>query len=211
MKKIYLFLTVAAIFASTLGYSQIQRNYYIIGGQLTNLNLGFQKGGTNFSLNVTPRVAWFVQDNFAIGGEVLLGLNTSKGFRQFNYGIGPIARYYFPDTTFRLMRRSRFFLDANIGFYGQNSKSSGESTVSTNGMGFGIGPGLAFILNPNITLEGLVKYNFTSDFTNAPDVNKNSNALRIGIGFQIHLPRAKLRQLRNEVRDEKNNQDRTRP
>jgi hypothetical protein len=205
MKKIYL-IAAAMLAISAATYAQTQRDWFIIGGQLSNMNLDFQKGGTSFSMDLTPRVAWFMQDNMAFGAEALIGVNASKGITQFRYGIGPIARFYFADRTPKITnkaginRRSNLFLDANFGFYGQNSKSSGESTVSTNGLGFGIGPGLAYFINPNIALEGLVKYNFTSNFTNSIDVNKNSNSLSFRIGFQIHLPRARLRQLREEVK-----------
>ncbi len=205
-KRSYLFITAICIFSLYSVNAQTQRDWFIIGGQLSNMNVGFQKGGTSFGMDVTPRVAWFMQDNMAFGAEALIGVNTSKGFRQLNYGIGPIARFYFADRSPKVSnktavnKRTNIFLDANIGFYGQNSKSTGEETVSTNGLGFGIGPGLAYFINPNIALEGLVKYNFTSNFANTNDVNRNSNGLNFRIGFQVHLPRARLRQLQQEIK-----------
>ncbi|MBK7884752.1 MAG: porin family protein [Chitinophagaceae bacterium] len=199
MKKIY--LVAAALLSMTAAtFAQTQKGYYIIGGQLSNMNLDLQKNGTAFSLNVTPRVAWFIQDNFAVGGEVLIGLNTLKGSTQFNYGIGPIARYYVAEKGMQLMKKTNFFVDANIGVYGQNSKSDGNSSVSTNGLGVGIGPGLAYFINQNISIEGLLKFRHTSNFGNSINVNKNSSAINLAIGFQIHLPGSKLKQMRNEVK-----------
>lgn len=199
MKKIYL-LASALLVMTAATQAQTQKGYYMIGGQLSNINLGLQKNATTFSLNVTPRVAWFIQDNLAFGGEVMLGANTSKGFRQLNYQVGPIARYYFMDKAMQPMNKTSFFVDANIGIFGQNSKAEGQSSVSTNGLGLGIGPGLAYFINQNISLEGLVKFNHTSDFSNSINVNKNSNAINLAIGFQIHLPGSKIKQMRKEMK-----------
>lgn len=194
MKKIYL-LAMALLVLTTFSIAQTQKNFYIIGAQLSDMSLNLQKGNTAFGMSVSPRVAWFIQDNIAVGAEAILGVNTSKNYTQFNYGVGPIARLYFGDKTLQTPVKSRLFVDANVGLYGQNVKSGGSASTNTNGLGVGFGPGLAYFLNQNIALEGLLKYNITAGFGNA----STNNSIGLRIGFQIHLPQSKLKQLRNEV------------
>jgi hypothetical protein len=195
MKHCYV-LFISLIFLNISVNAQTSKDWYIIGGKISNINLDFQKGNTAFRFDLTPRVAWFVKDDLAIGAEVLIGLNTSKGFTAVSYGIGPIARYYLTPNALTELKKSRWFLDGNVGFYGSNTKVSGSPSVNTNGLGIGFGPGLAYFFNQNIALEVLAKYNLTVGFGNST----TNNALNLGLGFQIHLPKAKLRSMKNEVK-----------
>ena len=87
-------------------------------------------------------------------------------------------------------------MEANVGIYGSNTKVTGVSSISTNGLGIGFGPGIAYFLNGNIALEALVKYNLTLGFGNST----TNHGLNIGIGFQIHLPKAKLKAMKNDIK-----------
>ncbi len=195
MKKIFALAVTAFIF-STATQAQTEKDWYIIGGSLSNIGLNFQNSNTTFSLDVTPRVAWFVQDDFAIGGEALIGLQTGDGFTTTNYGIGPIARYYLSGNALESVGKTRWFLDANVGIYGANTKVTGMESASTNGLGIGFGPGLAYFINKNIALEAVAKYNLTVGFGNST----TNNGLNVGLGFQIHLPKSKLKSLENDVK-----------
>lgn len=194
MKKL---LTLALIFAllNTAAYAQTKKDWYIIGGQVSNIGLDFQKGNTAFSFDLTPRVAWFIADDFALGAEVLFGLQTGDGFTTINYGVGPVARYYLQKRALTDVKKTRWFIDGNVGIYGSNTKVSGSGSTNTNGLGIGLGPGIAYFLNENIALEALAKYNLTVGFGNAT----TNNSLNIGIGFQIYLPKSKLKSMRNDI------------
>jgi len=87
-------------------------------------------------------------------------------------------------------------MEANIGIYGSNTKVSGASSVNTNGLGIGFGPGIAYFLHENIPLEALAKYNLTVGFGNST----TNHRLNISIGFQIHLPKAKLKAMKNDIK-----------
>lgn len=193
MKKLLLVLGSVVGLASAAS-AQTQQGYYLIGGNIGNIGGTFQKGSSSFNLGITPKVAWFVRDNIAIGGQVELGLNTVKDAgTNFSYNIGPIARYYVPGQAVEEVNKTRFFAEANVGFGGENNSKSG---ASTNGVVFGAGPGLAYFLNENIALEGLLKLNVKSGFgSSGVAVNPN-----LSVGFQIHLPSSKVRSLRNDVK-----------
>lgn len=195
MKKIV--LTAFTLVTISLGVrAQTAKDWYLIGGNIGNIGLNFQTDNTAFSFNLTPRVAWFVKDDFAVGAQALIGVNTSKGFTQINYGIGPVVRYFLPERGLQNVRKTRWFLDANVGLNGSNTKVSGSPSVNTNGIGIGFGPGLAYFVNQNIALEILPKYNLTVGFGNST----TNNALDISIGFQIYLPKSKLKAMKNDVK-----------
>ena len=135
MKNTILLLIVGLCGMSQMARSQTQKGWFIIGSNVSNMRFDFQEGNTNFNFELTPRAAWFIQDNFAVGAEVLLGVNTSTGYNQFNYGVGPVGRYYFPTTApADNVARTRWFLDANAGIFGSNTKVSGEPSTNTNGL-----------------------------------------------------------------------------
>lgn len=193
MKKIVL-SALALIMISTVSKAQTEKGYYLIGGNISNLGGVFQKGSSSFNFNLTPKVAWFVKDNIAVGGQVDIGLNTSKGAGTlFAYNVGPLARYYFGGQAVEELKKTRFFAEANAGIGGENNSKAG---VSTNGFVAGIGPGLAYFLNENIALEALAKFNLKTGFGNSA-VAFNP---QIGVGFQIHLPSAKLKEVRSDLR-----------
>lgn len=191
MKKHLLAVLIATAALTVTASAQIQRGYYLIGGDIADFRLGLNNGNP-FSMEIVPKVAWFTSDNLAIGALVDLGLSTVKGEgTTFTYGVGPLARYYFGSadvaTTGTSARRSsRFFLEGTVGLQGQNV-SNGSST---NGLGIGIGPGLAYFVNQNIALEGLFKYTKAFGFGNTEN---GASILQLGIGFQIYLPRGTIR------------------
>jgi len=195
MRKFTYLLLLIVIGFSYSANAQTTKGWFLIGGDVSNIRLDFQEGNTNFEFRLTPKVAWFIEDNFAVGFEALIGVTTSDGYSNFDYGVGPVGRYYFPPKSTTTPYKSRWFLDANVGLFGSNTKVSGQSSTNTNGLGFGFGPGFAYFLNKNIALEALAKYNLTVGFGNST----TTNSVNIGIGFQIYLPSAKLRQVQSEL------------
>ncbi|HVG16801.1 MAG TPA: outer membrane beta-barrel protein [Chitinophagaceae bacterium] len=189
-KNLLALLLVIAAFATTAS-AQLQKGYYLIGGDLATANIGFSDG-TPFNINISPKVAWFRSNNLAVGGFINLGLSTAKDLgTTVNYGIGPLARYYFGSstvsTTGTTSARSsgRWFVEGDFGIQGINT-SGGSSTT---GLGIGIGPGLAYFVNENIALEALLKYNKVFGFGN----DGGQSLLGINLGFQIYLPRGSMR------------------
>ncbi|HYO23060.1 MAG TPA: hypothetical protein VER36_11695 [Flavisolibacter sp.] len=196
MKKQLLALLIATTAIALTANAQIQRGYYLIGGDISDISLGLSDGRP-FNLNITPKVAWFTNDNLAVGGFADIGIATAEGQGTvFTYGVGPLARYYFGSTavsttTTSARRSSRFFLEGTFGIQGVNV-SGGNST---NGLGIGIGPGLAYFVNQNIALECLLKYTKAFGFGN----DGGSSLLQLGIGFQIYLPRGTIRNQAEKV------------
>ncbi|HEX8355992.1 MAG TPA: hypothetical protein VF610_01200 [Segetibacter sp.] len=191
MKKNLLALAVllsAGIFSAN---AQIQRGNVLVGGDIADFNVGLNKG-SYFSVDLSPKAAWFVSDNTALGGYVNLGLSTAKGQgTTFLYGIGALGRLYNNGNAVPAVRHTRFFLEANVGIDGENYSQSNINTT-TNGLGLGVGPGIAYFITPNIGLEGLLKYQGILGF----GTRATSSNLNLNVGFQVYLP---SRAVRNAV------------
>ena len=189
MKKIL--ISGLGLLMLTTGFAQTQKGNVLIGANLSDIGLNFQKDNTQFSLNINPKAGWFVKDNLAVGGEVNMGLNTQKGATAIAYGFGVFGRKYYGAETTNLARTAKWFLEANAGIYGLNISGTDLIKSSTNGVGLGIGPGYSYFISQNIALEALAKYNFTAGFGNSPA----NNSIKLGLGFQIYLPGNRVKQL----------------
>ncbi|MCW3467796.1 outer membrane beta-barrel protein [Chitinophaga nivalis] len=193
MKKFRLLtLVLLAALVGTTAKAQIQKGNIMVGASVSNFQLDFQKDNTKFSMDLTPKVGWFIRDGLAIGGYAQLGLTTAKASgTQTTYGVGAFGRYFVEDKNVRKLefsKRVRFFLEANAGFGGSSNSST---STSTTGLDLGVGPGIAYFITPNVSLEGLLKYNLTVGFGSST----TNNRLNLGVGFQIYLPSAKAKQI----------------
>lgn len=180
MKKGILAFAVMMLAGLTKAEAQIQRGNVMVGGDIANFDLSLNKGG-NFAFRIDPKAAWFIRDNAALGGYLNFIMSTAKGAgSNVTYGVGALGRYYFGPGEVNVTRFTRLFAEANVGIEGYNP-AEGDNT---NGLGFGVGPGIAFFITPNIGLEGLLKYNGVVGFGSTA----YSNRLVLNFGFQVYLP-----------------------
>ena len=193
MKKFTL-LTVLSVFLLASGLkAQIQKGNVMVGGNFADLNLGLN-GAKVFSIDITPKAAWFVQDNIALGAYVDLGIQTAKNSSTTTtYGVGALGRYY-AGKDVEVLRHGRFFAEANVGIGGVNVSDGGGHT---NGLDLGVGPGFAYFITPNIGLETLLKYKGVVGFGDAV----NQSKLNLSFGLQIYLPgRGTAAKVRSDAR-----------
>lgn len=189
MKRII--VTVLAGLFCTTTFSQTQQGNVLIGADISNIGVNFQSGNTQFSFDLNPKAGWFLRDNLALGPEVNFGLNTQKGATSISYGVGAFGRKYFGSAATNLSRTTKWLIEANAGIYGTNLSGDNVTKTSTNGLGIGAGPGIAWFINENIALEALAKYNLTVGFGNST----TNNNINLGVGFQIYLPGKRVKQL----------------
>ena len=178
------FRVVGAFIFLIVGMSanaQIQKGNVLVGGDIAHFDLSLNTG-SNFSFSIDPKAAWFINDNIALGGYFNFGLTTAKGGgTSVVYGIGALGRYYINDPNLNPLNHARFFLEGIVGINGNNPAIGN----TTNGLGLGVGPGLAYFITPNIGLEGLLKYEGIVGFGSSV----TSSDLVFGFGFQIYLPK----------------------
>ena len=191
MKKIVLGLAII-LCTGLLAQAQIQTGNVMVGGNFANINIGLNDPQI-FSLAITPKAAWFIQNNVALGGYVNFGVETAKGSSTTtSYGVGGLGRYY-TGADVAVINHGRFFAEATVGIGGVNVSNNGGNT---NGLNLSIGPGFAYFVTPTIGLETLLKYNGLAGF-GSQSYQSNIN---LSFGFQIYLPgKSTAKKIKNDV------------
>jgi outer membrane protein W len=185
MKKItFLFCALVGFFLTTQLNAQTDQGRFTVGSSFANLS--FSKGSVSVSLY--PSVGYFVVDNLAVG----LSLTAAYGSNDFTFnaastnlkstilGVGPYVNYYFGEgklkpvigASFSYLHQSNDTIDIN----GNIGKSKENYTNAS------LGGGIAYFINDNVSVNGIVNYNrdLRADVANPGSVNVN-------FGFQIFL------------------------
>ncbi|WP_374166842.1 hypothetical protein [Arcticibacter sp. MXS-1] len=156
----------------------ISRGNWMVGAGLGSSNYNFES--ENFNLTLTPKAAYFVSDNIAVGAGITLGLDAYDGGSTFEYGVAPLIRYYFPEGA---TPTSRWFAEGNVGIAGSHMKDSDDDEPVS--LLLGISGGYTHFITPSVALEATLGYNYTK-----ADINQGAgiSGLGLGFGFQIYLP-----------------------
>lgn len=183
MKK--LLLSTLLVLACSFGVAtaQLQQGSTLVGGGIGSIDFGLGSA-SNFNINLTPRVGYFIQDNVAIGAKVNLSYTGVKdGDDTFGYGLNGFGRYYFGDNEFdTLLKNGRWFIEAGLGIAGLNNAPVGFNV--------NFGPGYSYFLNEHVAIEGLLLYD--GKFGSG-----SSNGLSLNVGFQIYFPAAKYKKMKD--------------
>jgi hypothetical protein len=191
MKKITILFLLGTLWISVAN-AQIQKGNILAGADISNFNLTLNKGGV-FSMEINPKVGFFIKDNVAVGGFFNIGLTTVKGGgSSFDYGVGGLGRYYVDKDIADVLQHGRWFVEATLGINGTNVTNG----PSTNGLGFSLGPGYAYFITQNISLEALLTYQGIVGFGS----QAYSNNLDLNVGFQIYIASAKAKAMMKEVK-----------
>ncbi len=176
----------------------------------------YNSDGSAFSISVNPNVAWFVQDNLAVGGGVSVSFYTSKSessntsssttseskATQPAFYIGPLARYYFGGSP-----KGYPFAQANLqfGFAGGKSESKTSSGASSetktkpkSDWNFGIAFGYEHFVVPNVGIYGSIGFNYGKSVTeyiyrpssgNGYDYKSDYSRfyIPVNVGLQVHI------------------------
>ncbi len=180
------------VIGSSFGLSSAQSNVQHDDG--TNTSEG--KGPSSTQFNISPKVGYFVVDNFALG----IGLDyTFSEVKEPNENLtkdtdllfGPFGRLYFP-----VGEDMAIFMEANFGF-GTSSdvmNIDGETQdINTNIFAVGAGPGLTIFSNEAIGISASFKYNYArSDFdTTIGGIKRRTitktNQFDFSVGVQVYF------------------------
>ncbi len=195
-----LLLSMAMVFGSVgISNAQLSQGDIMLGSDfgsglvstnnngLFGLNFGLNEGA-GYNIGLSPKVGYFVVDNFLIGVSTNLGFTKSpevagESVQTTVYGLQALSRYYlFPGEVGvdNLLKRGRFFVEANGGISGVNVKDGS----STNGFALGFGPGYSYFITDNVALETTLKYN---GLAGGGDTSYQ-NSVGLNVGIQVFLP-----------------------
>jgi len=176
MKKI--FLSLLSITIAAASFAQTGKSDWMVGGRI-DINTG--KNSTH--LGFTPNAGYFFFDNFAAGGNISFDYLKSGDNKTTDFGIGPFVRYYFTH------HKARPLVHANVNYLSSKLKTPMFSSTNT-GTSLFLGGGLAYFINPNVSLEGVIGYSNTK-YKNF----EGSGGLRFNIGFQVYLSKREVSNL----------------
>lgn len=159
---------------ANVGLTPIKTGNWMVGGSIGNIGYSFE--GKSFNIQVNPRAGYFIADGLALGAQATLGLKAVKDMdNEWNYGIAPFIRYYFPGGA---SASGRFFGQGDIGIAG-SSAGNGAS------LALGANVGYAHFITQTVALEATVGYNYSKANVN---LGEKATGLGVGVGFQIYLP-----------------------
>lgn len=167
---------------SSIVYSQITKNNWLMGGQLSFDHRKTTTDRSEISSTVfqgKPNIGYFFIDKLAGGIEFDLIHSISKlssKTRITTFGVGPFIRYYFLNTDSRINVVS----DARVGF---NVTSTNQNSLKNSYTSYSFSAGPAVFLNSSVAMELLIGY------TGYQESTSSNNGIRTSIGFQIHLER----------------------
>jgi hypothetical protein len=153
-------LTCVLVGCVSLLSAQTEKGKMIIGGN-ADISESIQSTTTTFNFSLAPSFGAFLVNNFAIGGvysfttgssSVLNSNDTRTTTTTFTTLVGPFLKYYIGKKAMKP------FISANGGYsvYTRIRSTSGSTSSSlTNYDGFSTGGsvGIAYFLNPHLSLE----------------------------------------------------------
>lgn len=175
MKKIILTIFLSGILITI--NAQTKKGDWLIGGRV-DVNTGDNSSHIGF----TPNAGYFLINNFAIGGNIMIDYDKREDNKVTNLGIGPFARLYFPGA------KAKPLLQGSVGYSSRQLKSPSFSSTD-NGVSIFLGGGVAAFINENVAIEIITGYTNTK--------YKNSEGgFYLGIGFQVYLSKKQVESIK---------------
>jgi hypothetical protein len=215
MKKIVFVLIIASLYNIQLSDAQTNRGRVLIGassavslaGSGPNvLSLGFRKNNHkndtignsgqdvkgDISLNLMPRVGFFIFKNFVLGADLCIGYNTQNDVNSEiitnTYAAGPFIRYYFPTEKVRpFIECNAVFGNTRVKYVSSGTTINDQNTEITS---FGSGLGVAFRIGDKSTIDFLAAYNSVKEkYSNYNPFNQENSISSFGVrfGFTYYL------------------------
>ena len=142
--------------------------------------------------DLTPKVAYFLQNRIALGGELYYSSNRSKfeggdPYIQKEWRIGPFARYYYKTVSWFVP-----FGEAGIGYGNDLIKSTDAITgeefkTKHNVFYINLGVGASVFLADNFSLEALMMYQFDSAKNPEGGGGHTTHGVMLGFGFSYYF------------------------
>jgi outer membrane protein len=226
MKKLFVLVLMLGLLPVTTGFSQTSKGNILLGvsSQFSLLpieegitmsgllGIGFgnykvksDEGGENDyetklrSFNTSPRIGFFIVDNFALGADLHFSrLKMKSSYDEYEYqsesentmsllGFGPFARFYFPTG------RMYPFIEAGVLFGQVKNKYKWESTWGDDEgeekigvSGFNAGAGIGLSLGEKAVLDMALGYQSLT-FKEKEDNPDNERAIVGTFGLKVGI------------------------
>ena len=188
--KLLLLLTAISLF-STSAFSQLNKNQFLVGGNvsfssLTNKGDDLKKNRST-TFQFAPDIGYFIFDQLVLGGKIGISFYKSTvdyavpyNYKTSSINLSPFVRYYILPK----MKKVNVFAETDFSFLrATETDLSGEYKLKKNGSAYTVLAGPVYFVNPHVALEFTVAYN-SSKYA---DDSYFINTFMTGLGLQIHL------------------------
>ena len=167
---------IMLLFTSIFASGQTGEGNKLVGGTVSFGTQFVQNNDNLLFLNFNPNYGEFITDYIAVGAGVNLNFQKQSSTNITSLSLLPFGRYYVGNSDVL-----QFYAEVKGGFIYQRVSNNG-GTINDSGFQVNAGPGVAFFLNENVSLDFLVNYEYIrmDEFI----VNKR---LTFNFGFQIYL------------------------
>ena len=175
--------TATTALAQSAPTSPIARGSRIIGGSASLTRSTVENGGSESSvtsINVSPRMLWFIRDRLAVGGEVGLGSSSGDGASSSSWRLGPAVQWYFAD----LNERTLPFLGASL-FVGSTSAESGGTDFTTTAQGLELTAGATRLLARNVGITGELFATRRNTASESGTITIDGSTTNLGVRFGV--------------------------
>ncbi|MBR3442522.1 MAG: hypothetical protein IKG96_02560 [Bacteroidaceae bacterium] len=173
MKKL---LTVVALAFAAISVNAQDYNTYVGGG------VRFQSTSDETLFAIQPEIGYKLTDTFSLGIAVGFGTSGSGSSKYTEFLIQPYVRH----SLLKIGGNVNFFLDYQLGY-----KNSGLKDNKTNTFEIGAAPGLAWNVNPRLSVVthlGFIGYQSSKlDVEGSKAVNKFTvEAITQNLGLSVY-------------------------
>lgn len=173
MKKL---LTVVALAFAAISVNAQDYNTYVGGG------VRFQSTSDETLFAIQPEIGYKLTDTFSLGISVGFGTSGSGSSKYTEFLIQPYVRH----SLLKIGGNVNFFLDYQLGY-----KNSGVKDNKTNTFEIGAAPGLAWNVNPRLSVVthlGFIGYQSSKlDVEGSKAVNKFTvEAITQNLGLSVY-------------------------
>jgi opacity protein-like surface antigen len=187
MKKLLLICGFVCCVAGS-ALAQTEKGSTLIGGTGTvHIDTEGTEEDKGYFLILSPRVGFFVANNFAIGTALPGTVAGNRDYASTTIGLTPFLRGYVGSSA------TRFLLEVRGGYTYSILKYEGDLGDFKESQGFtsyGVGAGFAHFINEHVGLEFLLSYDQTN--REAPVIEyTHLSGINLNIGLQVYLPSRK--------------------
>ncbi len=151
----------------------------------------------SFYMQLSPRLGYFIRDNFAVGLDLSYGYDQNKDglsgdlLKTSTFGAGPFLRYYYPINNFYLYGEvfaSYLSSTTNIDFSDNTLIEDIES--KENSLKYGLAAGMSLPLNKRTFFDTSIGYNFLRykpEVIGEHDDYWTTQSFSLQLGFSIFI------------------------
>ncbi|MDJ1486068.1 outer membrane beta-barrel protein [Cytophagaceae bacterium YF14B1] len=184
---------IISLLSLTDSLAQTQKGRFMLGTSMGKFNFG--KNYTELSLDV--KAGYFIIDNLAIGltpSYAYTSADYPNGDKQKNnaVGIGPFVRYYFGEGKLKpLLNASFLYYNSSVkAFYAsipvpEFPGDAYEFQFKNKYKLIQAGGGIAYFVNDNISLEGIVNYGRYLDYESFGYEKDGELSISLGVQFFV--------------------------